>query len=98
RSALRPQCRRAPGGGDLVPRRAPEPRADGGVGPDHRRRPGDRRAALAGRARHHPAHPRARDVASLSQGGYELTLVAPAANETVAVSYLPGPMRACAAV
>ena len=36
-AAARPQCRRAPGGGDLVPRRAREPRADGGVGPDHRR-------------------------------------------------------------
>ena len=68
-AAARPQCRRAPGGGDLVPRRAREPRADGRVGPDHRRRPGDRRDPAAGRPRHHPAHPRARDVAPLSQGG-----------------------------
>ncbi len=51
-AAARPQCRRAPGGGDLVPRRAREPQADGRVGPDHCCRPGDRRDPAAGGSRH----------------------------------------------
>ena len=88
-AAARPRRRALHRGRDLGLRGAGEPRPDGGLGADRRRRPGARLAAGAARADLRDAGARARDLASLPQGRAALSPTRPAA----AVAYAPAGQR-----
>ena len=68
-AAARPRRRALHGGGDIGPRGHGQPRPDGRLGADRRRRPGDRVDTPLPRSHRRHARARARHLAPLSQGG-----------------------------